>query len=192
MTKRWASGRGYKHSPHFFAAIVKYGWEAFKHEILAEGLTREEAEQREIELIKEYKSDDRRYGYNTDAGGSTGAKHSEETKRKIGDANRARIWTQESRQKLSGYKREHPTPPEVAKKIGDKNKGRKHRPESIEKIKAAAQKQPVKNMSTGVIYPSVQDAARAEKLDASHISAVCRGRRKVAGGSRWAYEEVMS
>ena len=187
--KRWGKGKGYRNSPHLRAAIEKYGWDAFKHEILAVGLSKEEAEQREVTLIAQYSSTDRRFGYNTDKGGSTGAKHSHETRKRIGEANRARVWTQEARHKLRTYKLAHPTSPAVAKKIGDANRGRKHRPESVEKIRAAQQKLPVVNLTTGEKYASVRDAARSCNQDASHIVAVCRGRRKSAGGAVWRYEK---
>lgn len=192
--KRWGhDGAGYKHSPHFMSAIQKYGWAAFKHDILAEGLTKEVAERIEIDLIEAHHSNDPRFGYNIDKGGSLGEKHSVETKRKIGDANRTRVWTQESRQKISDYRRAHPVSAETARRIGDANRGRKHRPESVERIRAAQEKRPVKNMATGETYASAQDAARACALDASHIVAVCRGRRKSTGGASWRYEkEVVS
>lgn len=191
--QRWEGGKGYKHSPHFRAAIDKYGWDAFKHEILAEGLTKETAEQIEVDLIEAHRSTDRRFGYNTDKGGSTGAKHTAETKQKIGEANRQRVWSPEARQKLRAYKLAHPTAPEVAARIGEANRGKKHRPESIEKIRAAQEKRPVRNLTTGQVYASVQDAARACNLDASHIVAVCRGRRRSTGGAVWRYvEEVIA
>ena len=31
---RWSSGRGYINNKHFFRAILKYGWDNIKHEIL--------------------------------------------------------------------------------------------------------------------------------------------------------------
>lgn len=190
---RWGrDGEGYKHSPHLMAAIKKYGWAAFRHDILAEGLTKDTAERIEIDLIEAHHSTDRRFGYNTDRGGSMGAKHSAETKRKIGEANRARVWTPEARQKISEYRRAHPVSIETARRISDANRGRKHRPESVEKIRAAAPKRPVRNLTTGETFQSVQDAARAYKLDPSKIVKVCRGKRSGHGGYRWAYEEVIA
>lgn len=187
---RWGrDGSGYKHSPHLRAAIKKYGWETFQHEILADGLTQKEAETKEVELIAFYMSTDPRYGYNTDRGGSTGTKHTEETKRKIAEANRARVWSDSSRQKLREYKTAHPNPPEMAAKIGAANRGRKHRPDSIKKIQAAQVKRPVQSLTTGMVYGSVQAAAASCGTDPSHIVAVCRGRRKTAGGNRWIYAE---
>lgn len=62
---RWLkNGKGYKHQTVFFNAIIKYGWINFKHEILYYGLTEKQALDKEEQLIQQYKSYDRRYGYN--------------------------------------------------------------------------------------------------------------------------------
>lgn len=186
---RWANGKGYKHSPHFRAAIKRHGWGNISHEILAEGLTREAAEQMEVELIKSYHSTDREYGYNIDRGGSTGPKHTEETRAKISEANRCRKWALATREKLRVYRLAHPATEETARKIAEANRGRRHRPESVEKIRAASRKAPVINMSTGQKYPSINSAARDLNLDPSKIVAVCRGKRKTHGGHCWRYAE---
>ena len=68
--KRWQSGWGYEDNNYFFNAIRKYGWQNFKHEIICEGLTEEEAKEKEIELIAHYDSTNREKGYNRDLGGS--------------------------------------------------------------------------------------------------------------------------
>lgn len=60
---RWGNGFGYQ-AQDFFKAIVKHGWDNIKHEILATQLTKKEAEQMERDLIKEYKSTNRLYGWN--------------------------------------------------------------------------------------------------------------------------------
>lgn len=191
--KRWGpDGNGYKHSPHLRAAIQRYGWDSFGHEILAEGLTKQEAERLEIELIAEHHATDPIYGYNIDRGGSTGPKHSAETRAKIREANSRRVWTDSARQKVSEYRKAHPLSPESCKLIGDKNRGRKHKAESIEKIRAAQKKIAVKNITTGESYASVSEAAAACNLDPSHIVGVCRGRRRSAGGCYWQYEEVIT
>lgn len=62
---RWLNnGKGYKDQPVFFNAIIKYGWINFKHEVLFTDLTKEEALDKEEELILKYQSYDRRFGYN--------------------------------------------------------------------------------------------------------------------------------
>lgn len=104
---RWASGFGYEHQVYFFRAIVKYGWINIKHEILFEGLTKEEAEQKEIELITQYNSADLNYGYNIDLGGSL-HKLSVETRQKISEVKRGKKWTERQRLASIEYFAKHP------------------------------------------------------------------------------------
>lgn len=66
---RWAKGNGYKNNKLFYNDILKYNWNNFEHILLFEHLTKEEAEQKEIELINQYKSNKKKYGYNINKGG---------------------------------------------------------------------------------------------------------------------------
>lgn len=67
--QRWGShGQGYKSQP-VYDAILKYGWENVSHEVFAD-LTREEARQKEKELILKYDSINN--GYNVAKGGGCG------------------------------------------------------------------------------------------------------------------------
>lgn len=62
---RWRDGlTGYRENEHLCNAIRKYGWDNFQHEIIASGLTKEEACNMEIILIDKLNLTDRRYGYN--------------------------------------------------------------------------------------------------------------------------------
>lgn len=101
--KRWSGGSGYNKQPKMANAIRYYGWRNIKHEILFDGLTREEAEVKEIELIAEYDAIQR--GYNAEHGGNTTGTHSEETKKKISAGNKGkntgRKRTEEERQRIS-------------------------------------------------------------------------------------------
>lgn len=70
---RWhKDGSGYS-GQVFGKAIEKYGWNNFKHEILFEGLAYEDACKKEKDLIRKYKTTDRKYGYNISIGGDNGA-----------------------------------------------------------------------------------------------------------------------
>lgn len=71
---RWKNGEGYVSNQYFYRAIQKNGWDGFEHEILEEGLTKEQALNKEKEYIALYKSNCRRYrnptyGYNATDGG---------------------------------------------------------------------------------------------------------------------------
>lgn len=83
---RWKNGNGYKDNAHFDNAIKKYGWENTKHEIVANGLTKEQACDLEIELIAKYHATDQRKGYNISAGGEcsgAGVHPSAETRKRM-------------------------------------------------------------------------------------------------------------
>ena len=86
--KRWAKGRGYRSNVLFYRAIQKYGWESFEHSVLFDGLTREEAYAKEIELISTFKASNPRFGYNIDKGGNGSNRITEETRKKLSDGTR--------------------------------------------------------------------------------------------------------
>lgn len=62
--RRWNNGRGYRTQTLMSRAINKYGWENVQHEIVAFGLSKEQAERMEIDLIASEKANDPKYGYN--------------------------------------------------------------------------------------------------------------------------------
>lgn len=99
--KRWGNGSGYRKQAAFTNAINKYGWDNIKHEILYEGLTREEAEQKEIALIRQYRSNEKEYGYNIDNGGNCSGTHSEETRKKISEGNKGKTYSEETLKRMS-------------------------------------------------------------------------------------------
>lgn len=99
-SQRWNNGNGYKRHPYFYNAIKKYGWDNIKHEILFENLTKSSAIQKEIELIKKYKSNDRKFGYNATSGGES-YELTQEIKHKISMSNQGHIVSPETRQKIS-------------------------------------------------------------------------------------------
>lgn len=118
--KRWLNGKGYHHNNYMINAINKYGWDNIKHEVLFNDLTKEEAINKEIELIALYKSNEREFGYNIESGGNYAGSMAEETKNKISLSSKGR--------KLSK---------ETIEKIASKNRGKKRSLETIEKIRKA-------------------------------------------------------
>lgn len=124
---RWNKGNGYSNNEHFTNAIRKYGWDNFKHEILFDGLTKEEAEQKEIELIASHKSNRIEFGYNQDSGGKCNAKHSEETRKKISESNKGKKhkpMSVETRRRMSESRTGKHLSEETKKKIGNAHRGK--------------------------------------------------------------------
>lgn len=112
-------------NPAFANALNKYSdWDNdWQHIVVSDGLTKDEAEQLEIELITLYKTNCCKYfnptfGYNCTDGGEGG---------------RGREWTDESRQKLSRSLTGHPTSDETKEKISKANTGKRHSEESRRK-----------------------------------------------------------
>ncbi len=98
LSKRWRKGNGYIGCSLFYNAIIKYGWDNIKHEILFDGLTETEAKKLEIELITKHRTNDRKYGYNITSGGdgSLGREVTKETREKM-----SKSWTTDKREKMS-------------------------------------------------------------------------------------------
>lgn len=71
VSKRWSKGKGYKDQHLFGRAIEKYGWDGFEHIILFTGLTEYEAKQMEMDLIREFHTQDPLRGYNITDGGDS-------------------------------------------------------------------------------------------------------------------------
>lgn len=100
--KRWCNGKGYTYNSHFNNAIKKYGWDNFQHEVIYQNMSRQDAKEMEIALIKQYNSNNAKFGYNRTIGGdgASGVRrfgklnsfynkhHTDETKQKISIANR--------------------------------------------------------------------------------------------------------
>ena len=88
LEKRFMNGKGYKDCPKMNNAILKYGWANVEHELLLSGLSKQEAEEKEIETIAFY--DSVKNGYNTDHGGNVAGTHSVETRQKISAGNKGK------------------------------------------------------------------------------------------------------
>lgn len=213
--KRWLGGYGYRQNHHFYSAIQKYGWDNISHDILADGLSKEEACLLEKKFIKALKSNDKQYGYNKSVGGENPAegahwKLSEETRKRQSEAQRGRKWSDESRArqgiKLKRYYATHESPnknvplsKETREKISKSliewnrehespNRGRHYKksPEAIRRTSEGHMKKIV-CIEVNIVYPSIQIAEILTGIDGSSISKVCRGKRETAGGYHWVY-----
>lgn len=86
-------GSNYKNSIYLYSAIQKYGTENFQYKILAECKDQITADVFEEYYINWYDTKNSEIGYNLKNGGSAG-KHSEETKDKISESIKNKIWSE--------------------------------------------------------------------------------------------------
>lgn len=177
---RWQNGHGYKSNPHFWNAIVKYGWDNFQHEILFSELTKEEACQKEADLISEYQSNNFEFGYNRSSGGempNKGCKKTDEQRRKtsqtlmnhsVSEATKEKIRAARQKQTYFGV---HP------KRMGSDNP----------KSRQVAQCDESGNIIA--IFETVSQAASAVHACHQSISDCCRGKIKTVKGFIFQYSQ---
>lgn len=85
VKRRWRStGAEYKTSKCFYNAILKYGWDNFKHEIIVDKLTEIQAQKLEKYYIKLYTTCDNTKGYNISEGGNGGRVYREHPRNMLG------------------------------------------------------------------------------------------------------------
>lgn len=162
--ERWKNGQGYKRQ-YVYKAIEKYKWHNIEHRILYTNLSQKEAEEKEREIIKEYSSNLKEYGYNVDNGGMCSGHHSESTRKKLSII--------------------------ASKRTGNKNPfyGKKHSPKIKKIIK---EKVGIKilqyDMQGNFIkeWESQNDIFKELNIDRKSIRLCCNGVYKQAGGYVWA------
>lgn len=200
---RWRNGEGYKPNVHFYGAIQKYGWDNFKHEILFTGLTKDQACEKEKQLIAEYKSNNQEYGYNLSIGGecsALGSKHTAETKLKMSEQRKGKnsYWygkhrSQDTIRKISESKKGKPisekTREALLYAINHQSKEAREKISQSLKGNNRAVKNKVMCIETGIIYESTVDAANKTGISRSTIGKVCNGVKycKTAGGYHWKF-----
>lgn len=174
--KRWKKdGAGYQSQRHVYNAIKKYGWNNIKHEILFEHLTKEAAEQKEVELIARFKSNQEQFGYNHAEGGGV-------------NRGFTYVFPEEAKAKMR------------IKMIGNKNTGRQdgihnnfyghhHTKEARKKISESQYRPIIQYTKAGEVIKEFNNCYQAELATGIlHIREVCIGLRKSAGGFVWKYK----
>lgn len=212
VKRRWRDGKGYE-GQAVYGAILKYGWNNVKHEVLFEGLTKEQAEEEEKALIKRYGTTSHANGYNVELGGNATGKVSDESKRKNSEShkglmagekhwNYGKHWNESVRQKISeahrGMKYSDATLRKKRARFSGKGNpmyGTKMPAEHKKKLQAACVKacsKPVVCIETDEVYDSAAQAQRETGICASTIGNVCNHKPKynTAGGYHWKYKEV--
>lgn len=169
-----------------------------KHEILFENLILEEAEQKEIELIKKYKSYDDKYGYNLEHGGNLNKIISDETKKKLSkrfsgknnpmygkSARKGKHWSVEHKEKLSKIMNS----PEVHKKLSNANKGKNNPMYGVRLPEYILEKKRKKVLciETNKVYNSLKEASEETNISIACLSETCNGKQKTSRGLHWKY-----
>lgn len=205
------NGSCYKKQRRFSNAINKYGWENFDHTILADGLTKDEANIVEQFYIWRYNTTDTAHGYNIAAN----AEYTPAMRDGSID-----YWSDPANRKLRSemFKRRHLEDKSFHDKITESNRAKWQKPtaeKSKEKIRntlaeywnqpglkeqaaknsKAAWEDPtyrenhckkVKCVETGIIYESATLAAKDVGLkSSSSISDCLHGKQKTAKGFHW-------
>lgn len=178
INRRWLKGLGYKKAGIFRFAIEKYGWDNIKHEVLLTNISESEAKYAEKYLIKWYKI--HKMSYNLTDGGdgcvgrdpwNKGMHCSEETKKKIGNANKG--------ERNAWWHKEFPE--EMKRKISEAKKGIATKVSKVNQF----------TLSGDFVreWESISEAARSLHLDGSAISKCCRGKRNYVGKFKWQYKD---
>ena len=193
VSRRWKNGSGYRKKQQLvYRAILKYGWDNIKHVILYEGLTKEEAEEKERELIKEFKANDPMHGYNAESGGSLNKRISDETKRKLRDINIGKRHKEESKRKLSiSLKKAYAEGRKkmTAEHLQKMQDARKYDFEPWNKGKRVDRGRHIKQYTKDgkFIKEWINGREAQETLGIQHVYEVCMGKRASAGGFVWRY-----
>lgn len=161
---RWQNGKHYARHSRFYSDILKFGWENFDHDVIASGLSKEDAEKMERELIDSLDLTNEEKGYNFSTTGIRTAHLKDEAKEKL-----------------------------RAQSIGKNNPfyNHKHSKETKLLMSENRPKRAVMCIETGIVYKSTREAERQTKIDHADIIRCCKGLLNKAGGYQWKYEEVI-
>ena len=217
LINRWGSN-GWKYlrknkngkfiQPKFANAILKYGWDNIKHEVLYTNLTIEAAKMREIELIKYYK--DLNLSYNITDGGDLNRGMTftpEERKRRSELAkkiNAGRHLSEEAKDRIRKARKGKPSTiskekrAEINMKISNSKKGKPHPhkgniSENTRKACIEAKKKAVLQYTKDGIFvkefSSIVEAALEVGAYDGNISSVCKGKKGSCKGFIWKYKQ---
>ena len=184
--QRWRNGKGYKNNVLFYRAINKYKWENIIHEILYDNLTQEEAKLYETILINQYKSNNKQCGYNIleFSNTSKGYHHTKQSRKKMSE-NHGKYYGENN----SFYGKHHTeeTKQIMKNKWREDEKKYKKRIEYLQAHRYNFPKRKIRCITTNEIFDSINEACIKYNLKNTHISGICRGKRKQTKGLRFEY-----
>ena len=210
LNNRFKHGKGYKRSTLFYRAILKYGWDNIKTEILFESDNYDLLLNKEEYYIKKYQSNNKNLGYNIESGGTKGAlglKRSRKTLEKMRQANLGKIMPNEVKEKISKSLKGRKFTEEHSKKkslsqTGEKNHryNKKASAETKKKMSESQRKGKDHEWSVKVVqmdldgnflkvWDSFSEIKKELGFHHSTISDCCRGKQKQSKGYKWKYYE---
>lgn len=161
--RRWCEHKSAakKHSDMLiYRALQKYGEDAFEFNVVVHCRDREHLNRMEVTCIRLFKSLASNHGYNAQSGGSSGFRHSDETKKMLSEINKGQDYCRSNKGKIAS--------PETIRKRVETFKRIGHMPsktpEAIANMAAAKRGKHINKghliVVEGVIYPSVAFAAK--------------------------------
>ena len=202
--ERWGKGGINYKGQHVYNAIKKHGWYNTRHYILFKDLTEEEAKEKEIELISQYNTTNKEYGYNVSRGGDIavcGADNYMSIKiicintgeifDCINDACRAyNLCNRCVSACCKGTRHTTGNHPDTGERLVWQFYNEwLIQPKEYNNAIRNRNEQRIICIETGVIYNSITDAANSINVHRTNISRVCRGVQNTAGGYHWKYIE---
>lgn len=187
-------------------AIQKYGENKFVRSIIDVAYSLDELNEKEQYWIAHYNTFNG-YGYNCTTGGES-FEMSEETKKKIGKANKGRKYTEEQRKKLSEARKGRTSPmkgrkqsDEAKMKVSKASKGRKHSDKAKRKMsenrkdrkQILVYEYDKENKCTGNFigeFKSMRQCAKKLELNLGNILRVLKGERNHTKGYTFEYAET--
>lgn len=163
-------------------ALAKYGIDNFEYGIIDEAKTIEELNEKEIFWIEKLNSITP-YGYNLCKGGNNtlGYNHKEESKEKMRLSKKGTFKGEDN--PFFGKKHTHETRQKMRDAWTEERKEQLRLSAKTRKYRTIK----VRNVDTGEVFDSVKKAAEKYNLKDTHISRVCKGKRKTTGGFKWEY-----
>lgn len=167
--QRWHGGNAYKFNKELTNDIKKYGWNNIEHIIIKNNLTKNEAYGLEQDLIKKYKTTNKKYGYNKQNGGEKN-KNTDEIKKKISESHKDKILSEDTKKKLR------------EQKLGEKNPMFNKKPVNCRKVIQF-------NLNNKIIkvWNDIHEAEKELKIFHSNIIKCCKKERNTAGNYIWRY-----
>lgn len=189
VKERWHNGKGYRKQQMMWRAIQKYGWENVEHIVLFSGLSEKDAKEKEVELVRLYRSNEREHGYNIRRGGDicSGYQLSDETKKKMSESRKGennwifgRHLSEETKRKLSlAHMGKRPSK-ESSQRGGKKRMGANaHNARKVDRF----------DLDGNFIktYDALADGGRDTNTRIQDIYNCCIGRIKKTHGNIWRY-----